>query len=127
MDLPAHFRSVLTSLRLLPGPALVAVSGGADSLALLDLLVEARDVHGLELVVAHVDHGIHPDSAAVAQRVSEVAATLGLRCLIGRLGLAARFPNVTETIARAERYRWLRQAAEAEGAHYIFLAHHADD
>lgn len=127
MDLVPHFRSVLASLRLLPGPALVAVSGGADSLALLDLLASSSDVHRLELVVAHVDHGIQPESAAVATRVSEAAAALGLRCLVGRLGLAARFPNVTETIARAERYRWLRQAAEAEGAHYIFLAHHADD
>lgn len=105
----------------------MAVSGGADSLALLDLLVATGDAHRLELIVAHVDHGIHPDSAAVADRVSERARVLGLRCLVGRLGLAARFPKVTETIARVERYRWLRQAAEVEGAHYIFLAHHADD
>lgn len=127
MDLPAHFARVMAALRLKPGPALVAVSGGSDSLALLDLLVSTRDTHGLELVVAHVDHGIHPDSGAVAQRVSEVAAGYGLRCLIGRLGLSERYARASETIARTERYRWLRQAAAAEGARTIFLAHHADD
>lgn len=127
VDLIPHFRKVITALRLVPGRALVAVSGGADSLALLDLLVGTRDVHRLELVVAHVDHGIHPESGVVAARVAEAAGALGLRSLVGRLGLAARFPKVTETIARMERYRWLRQAAEVEGAQYIFLAHHADD
>ncbi|MFI5235437.1 MAG: tRNA lysidine(34) synthetase TilS, partial [Gemmatimonadales bacterium] len=127
MDLPAHLRIVLASLRLPPGRALVAVSGGADSLALLDLLVVTQQDHGLELVVAHVDHGIHPDSGSVAERVSEVARGLGVRCLIGRLNLAARFPRVSETLARTERFRWLRQVAGAEGARSIFLAHHADD
>ena len=127
MDLPGHFRKVIAALRLKPGRALVAVSGGSDSLALLDLLASTRDTHGLELVVAHVDHGIHPDSGTVAQRVSEVAAGYGLRCLIGRLSLGERYARASETIARTERYRWLRQAAAAEGARIIFLAHHADD
>ena len=45
---------------------MVAVSGGPDSLALLDLLIATRAEHGLELIVAHADHGIHPDSAKVA-------------------------------------------------------------
>lgn len=127
MDLPAHFARVLARLRLPPGRALVAVSGGSDSLALLDLLMATRDVHGLELVVAHVDHGIHPESGAVALRVADRAAAYGLRCLVGRLSLGERYGKVSETVARAERYRWLRQASKAEGATSIFLAHHADD
>ena len=68
MELLARFRDHLRSLGLPPGPVLVAVSGGVDSVALLDLLCRTRDAHGLELVVGHVDHGIHPDSAKVALR-----------------------------------------------------------
>ncbi|HJS48236.1 MAG TPA: ATP-binding protein, partial [Gemmatimonadales bacterium] len=47
--------------------ALVAVSGGPDSVALLDLLVSTRARHGLDLVAAHLDHGVHPDSGRVAE------------------------------------------------------------
>src|SRR6478752_1762557 len=65
MDLTTHLTGILRSLRLPAGPALVAVSGGPDSVALLDLLVETRGSHGLELIVVHADHGIHPDSGEV--------------------------------------------------------------
>ena len=75
MPLVDLFRSHLASLCLPPGRALVAVSGGPDSVALLDLLVESREVHGLDLIVAHVDHGIHPNSAQVAEQVEALAAS----------------------------------------------------
>ncbi len=104
--------------------ALVAVSGGADSVALLDLLVATRDRHGLELVAAHVDHGIHPDSAAVSAAVAELAARLGVPSLRGRLRLGA---GAGETVARARRFRWLEAARRRTGADLILLAHHADD
>ena len=64
-----EFQSQLDMLQLPPGRALVAVSGGPDSVALLDLLNRTRDRHRLELVVAHFDHGIHPDSRRVAEAV----------------------------------------------------------
>src|SRR6266700_3162657 len=56
----SHLRTHLARTRLLgePGVALVAVSGGADSVALLDLLHTLTPELGLSLVVAHVDHGI---------------------------------------------------------------------
>ena len=57
MDLKGHLVTVLSRLRLPAGRALVAVSGGPDSVALLDLLVATRATHGLELLVAHADHG----------------------------------------------------------------------
>jgi len=67
------FRRHLSSLHLPAGRALVAVSGGPDSVALLDLLHRSLDLHGLELVVAHFDHGIHPASARVAAGVRALA------------------------------------------------------
>ena len=123
MDLPDGFRAHLASLALPSGPALVAVSGGLDSIVLLDLLHRTVG-DSRELVVAHADHGIHPDSAAVAAGVAAFAAGLRLRCEIGRLALG---PTAGETPARAARYRWLFALRERLGAALVFMAHHADD
>ncbi len=111
-----------------PHAVLVAVSGGPDSLALLVLLSRTRDRHGLELTVGHVDHGIHPDSGRVAERVAAIVSRHQLPLRIGRLGLG---PGTTETEARRARYAWLRTTADAltdppESA-LLLTAHHAGD
>jgi tRNA(Ile)-lysidine synthase len=124
MALMQSLHTRLASLGLAPGSALVAVSGGPDSVALLDLLVQTRDTHRLDLVVAHVDHGIHPDSAAIAERARALAASYGLPFEIGRLALG---PDASETSARVARYAWLEDVRVRLGARVIFTAHHADD
>jgi tRNA(Ile)-lysidine synthase len=124
MTLSEKFRSHWASLGLPGGRALVAVSGGPDSVALLDLLARSRDVHGLELVVTHVDHGIHPDSGRVAEEVRKLADAYELRFEGGRLELGS---DVGETAARQERYAWLEATRLRVGAQYIVTAHHADD
>jgi tRNA(Ile)-lysidine synthetase-like protein len=122
--LAARFVRELDGLGLAPGAWLVAVSGGPDSVALAHLLADAAAAQGLALVVAHADHGIHPDGAAVAERVRQLAADLGLPFVLGRLELGA---VATETEARAARYHWLRAECARLGAHGIVTAHHADD
>src|ERR1700746_3505423 len=69
-----RFRDHLGRGRLFPGPgtALVAVSGGGDSVALLDLLHAVAAEHGLVLVVAHADHQIQPGSDGVARQVRDL-------------------------------------------------------
>lgn len=124
MSLIERFRSHLAGLDLGPGPALVAVSGGPDSVALLDLLTRTVDTHGLELVVGHVDHGIHPDSARVAEAVQGLAHGYGLAIEVGELRLG---PVAGETLARARRYIWLEETRARVGASTILTAHHADD
>lgn len=124
MPLIELFRRQLAALSLPPGQALVAVSGGPDSVALLDLLVQSRDAHGLDLVVAHLDHGIHPDSPRVAEQVRALAESYQLPVHIGQLALG---PDVSETEARAERYAWLETLRSRLGAGVIFTGHHADD
>ena len=110
---------------MLPGQcAIVAVSGGGDSVALLDLLAATRETHGLDLLVAHVDHGIHPESLVVAAQVEQLARSYQLRCVTGHLGLG---PAASETAAREARYAWLEGTATREGADYVLTAHHADD
>lgn len=119
-----RFHRHLAALRLPAGPAVVAVSGGSDSLALLSLLRESPAAAALVLHVAHVDHGIHPGSAAVAETVRAEAARAGLPFHLTRLALGA---GATETVARRERYRWLFRLADELGAEVIFTAHHRDD
>ncbi len=120
-DLSRRFAKHLAGLRLEGRPVLVAVSGGPDSLALLHLLREADE--GLDLIVAHVDHGIHPDSAAVARAVHDVAKTLHLPFELTTLKLG---PGASETIAREARYRWLKTLSRKLRA-WLFTAHHRDD
>jgi tRNA(Ile)-lysidine synthase len=122
--LAARFVRELEGLGLAPGTWLVAVSGGPDSVALVHLLADAAAGQGLALVAAHADHGIHPESAAVAERVRQLAAHLAMPVTLVRLELGA---DATETEAREARYRWLRAECARLGAHGIFTAHHADD
>jgi tRNA(Ile)-lysidine synthetase-like protein len=118
------FRSHVATLGLPVGPALIGVSGGPDSVALLDLLVQSQDVHGQDLVVAHVDHGIHPDSGRVAQQVEALAGSYSLPFHVGRLDLG---PSAGETKARTERYAWLEALRLRLDAQVVYTAHHADD
>ena len=118
------FRRHFATLDLPAGPALVAVSGGPDSVALLDLLFQTRDLHRQDLVVAHVDHGIHPDSRRVAQQVEALAGSYSLPFHVSSLDLG---PSVGETRARTERYAWLETLRLRLGAGIVYTAHHADD
>ncbi|HSE65701.1 MAG TPA: tRNA lysidine(34) synthetase TilS, partial [Gemmatimonadales bacterium] len=119
-----RFTTHLAALDLGPVRAILAVSGGPDSVALLDLLLQSRESHGLDLFVAHADHGISLESGDIALRVGELARVAGLPFVTARLGLG---PEATETEARDARYGWLRRMREAHEARWIFTAHHADD
>jgi tRNA(Ile)-lysidine synthase len=119
-----RFQAHLGALQLQPGRALVAVSGGPDSVALLDLLVQSRDIHRQELAVAHLDHGIHPESRIVAEQVEGLAASYGIPAYTDRVELGA---TSGETEARAQRYAWLDALGNRLNAGIIFTAHHADD
>lgn len=109
---------------------LIALSGGADSVALACLLSEAREDCALELAAAHLDHGIRPESAQDAAFSRDLCAKLDIPFYTLRLDVpaeAARAGEGLETAARRLRYEWLRQIKEETGAAYIALAHHMDD
>ncbi|HTT68709.1 MAG TPA: tRNA lysidine(34) synthetase TilS [Gemmatimonadales bacterium] len=125
--LAERLREHLRAARLFPEPglAVLAVSGGGDSLAMLDLFATLAAELGLGLVVAHADHGIAADSATVAAGVVEQARRrYGLETVVGTLRLGA---GASETRARLARYRFLRAVQAERGARYLVTAHHADD
>lgn len=122
------------------GCILVAVSGGADSLALLSLLHQLAATRRLTLHVGHFDHQLRANSAADAKAVQHYTAELGWSCSIGTREqlLAVRSPSVgievtlsrpdrSEEQARALRYAYLQQLAEEVGARWLAVAHSADD
>lgn len=108
-------------------PALIGVSGGRDSVALLHALVRAG-YH--QLIVCHLDHGLRGESAADARFVESVAADLGLLCESHRVDvqeIAEEEKLSIETAAREARYEFFALVAQAYWAPRVILAHHADD
>ena len=110
---------------------MVAVSGGADSVALLALLHRIAPEFDLTVAVAHLDHGLRgPESDADAALVSGLAASMNLECFTGRAEVAteaqARGVSI-EVAARDARYRFLGETAARWNAQVVATAHTADD
>lgn len=99
---------------------LVAVSGGVDSVVLLDMMAK---MPGREVVVAHFDHGIRSDSAEDLRFVAKLADKYGFIFESKREELGE---SASEALARERRYRFLREAAKKHTAQLV-TAHHLDD
>jgi tRNA(Ile)-lysidine synthase len=109
---------------------LIGVSGGPDSIALLHLLAARAPFFHLRIGVAHLDHGLRPESGADAEFVRGITEGLGVEFFTKRIDLSARQrrPHVSlESAAREARYDFLRTTAERFGFNKVALGHHADD
>jgi len=108
----------------------VAVSGGADSLALLHALRALAGPRGWRLAVVTVDHGLRPGSAADAAFVADHAKALGLPAQVRTLGPADldQYRQAgPEGAARAARYGALWPAADELGCRWLATGHTLDD
>jgi tRNA(Ile)-lysidine synthase len=125
-------RTIKSHGMISPGDhVLAAVSGGADSVAMLHLLHGLREHLEIQLSIAHMDHQLRGEEARrEAVFVQELAGRLGLACVAeardvsghkGASGLSL------QEAAREVRYGFFRDAMAATGAHKLALAHHADD
>jgi tRNA(Ile)-lysidine synthase len=110
---------------------LAAVSGGADSVALLRALLQIRSRGAGQIVVAHFNHRLRGEESDLDQAcVERLSQELGVRCVVGqadeKLG-GRREGQGFEGAARQARYEFLASAAGQSGARYIATAHTADD
>lgn len=110
----------------------VAVSGGADSTALLlalDELIQSGRL-SVTLCVAHLDHGLRSSSRQEAKAVATLARQLGYKPVISHLKvreLARAKSDNLEQAARNERYAFLARTAKRKGARIVLTAHTMDD
>ncbi len=107
-------------------PVLVGVSGGPDSLCLLDVLARLR----FPVIAAHFDHRLRPDSGRDGELVRAFAGQIGAPFVLGS-GDVSAFAQVErlslEEAARELRYRFLFEQARSGGAQAVAVAHTADD
>ena len=121
------FQSAINSV--LPGPWAVGVSGGADSVALLSLLRERRD---LQLTVVHLDHETRAGaSGADAEFVRNLCDAWAIPCVIATLSSVEpelpRQPKNVSSRWRLARLALYRRVVQSHGLRGVILAHHADD
>ena len=109
----------------------VAVSGGADSVALLRILLELRDAMGLVLSVVHLNHCLRgPESDGDEQFVRDLAARFDLRFLSSRRDVQAHAAEKKlgiETAARELRYAYFEELLRKGECNKIATAHTLDD
>ena len=120
------------------GQIVVAVSGGADSTALLlglDELIASEKLQ-LKLTVAHLDHGLRADSPKDAKWVSQLAKRLGYDAIVGRANLSVSRSAKTgmrkpagnlEQAGRQARYVFLEKTAKKKNSSLVLTAHTLDD
>jgi tRNA(Ile)-lysidine synthase len=121
------FTESIRTLHPSGGPVLAAVSGGADSMALMHLLHRA----GLACGIAYFDHQTRQGASTEDGRfVAEAARALGLPFHLGGADIAALAITSSESFemaARRARYAFLLDTARAHGYAAIATGHHADD
>ncbi len=133
MDLQDRVQQYIVRHRMLaPGMGvLVGVSGGPDSVALLDILSALSADLGISVTVAHLNHRLRgAEAEADAGYVRRLAEKLALpyvveECDVSAFRKAERLS--TQTAARELRYRFFVRAARGAGAQRVALGHHADD
>lgn len=106
--------------------ALIGVSGGPDSLFLMDLLHRA----GYPLVVAHLNHGLRSGAGEEARGVERMADTMGVEFVSEEKDVsaqAARHGQSLEEAARIARYEFLFRQAARYDAQAVAVGHNADD
>ena len=110
---------------------LVAVSGGPDSVTLLNVLLSLRDKYNLSLSVAHLNHMLRDtESEKDACFVKELSEELGLSCFVHEENVASLIKNShlsPEEVARKVRYDFLLDVAKREKIDKVALGQTADD
>ncbi len=111
--------------------AVLAVSGGSDSMALLWALHRLWTPRGVQITVWHLDHGLRGAAGEEDGRcVAAFCRTLGLPCTLRQTDVRRRADATGQSLemaARSVRYEWLVADARHAGANALCTGHTADD
>ncbi|MBQ2946969.1 MAG: tRNA lysidine(34) synthetase TilS [Bacilli bacterium] len=103
-----------------------AISGGPDSMLLLDTLISIKEKLNLKIVVAHVHHNLRKESDYEAVEVEKFCRE---NDLVFEMKKIEEYPNgkFSEEVARKIRYEFFDEVVSKYGADVLFTAHHGDD
>lgn len=127
-DLNVLVREKLEKYGAVNLPLVLAVSGGPDSMVMLDII--RRLVFPINLTVVHVNHGLRKTALRDQRLVVEYCNKYQLSCVVRQadvVGSRAKNKGSVEEVARDLRYKILREEAKLVGAVYILVAHNAND
>jgi tRNA(Ile)-lysidine synthase len=131
-DLPSKIRRTIEQYRMIDSGmrVVVGVSGGPDSTALLHILNILKDELDFRISVAHLDHGLRPESRIDADFVAETAKRLQSEFRIKKMNifdLAEKLNVSVEEAGRRARYQFLEETRISCQADVIATGHHRDD
>lgn len=124
-----QFKKILERYDLLKNDkkVIIAVSGGVDSMVLLHLMQSISEDRRPEIIVAHINHKLRPESIQEEVLVRELAKRYGLECH-SHIWLESEHPSSgIEEAARNVRYTFLKEVMAKTAAHIVMTAHHQDD
>lgn len=128
---PVDVRAVVARAIVRDAPGadaiVVALSGGRDSVALLDAVCAHAAAAGVRVAAAHVHHGLSGDADRWARFCEDLCRARGVAFAATRVVVAPTRADGVEAAARDARYRALAAMAKAHGTDVVALAHHADD
>jgi len=117
---------IKNGLILLGEKVAVAVSGGADSICLLSILLELKDKLGIEILACHYNHRLREsESDADEKFVHDFCGERGVECIIGRAKVKNSLKS--EESAREARYDFFEKVSAGEHVDRICLAHNLND
>lgn len=123
MDLDRHVAARLEAAVPAGAAVCVGLSGGLDSVALLDVLARIATGRGHALSAVHVHHGLSPNADAWARFCAQLCEARRIALSIERVRVARDAPEGLEGAARAARYAIYAAREEP----FVALAHHLDD
>ena len=117
---------ILEKLKNLPNDIsiVIAVSGGPDSMALLNLLNVIKKEKNIKIICAHVNHNLRKESKAEAQMVKDYCTQ---KNIIYEYMEIKEYKGNTENYAREKRYEFFEDLLKKYNSKYLFTAHHGDD
>ena len=106
---------------------LLAVSGGPDSIAMMDLMRHSVEEPSDQLIVGHFDHQLRPDSFKESELLQQYCKQYNLELIEKKWDKSQHPVSGIEAAARKYRYKFLEEVVKVRKVDYLLTAHHGDD